>query len=79
MPMKAGGVNEIGTRPGVSLGDVLTQVFIYYLSKQTNKKTLEKSLECIFEARIVNFYFIRNMAGEDWLCCNSASRQRLRL
>lgn len=34
MPMKTGGVNEIGTRPGVSLVDGLIQVFICYLSKQ---------------------------------------------
>jgi len=34
MLMKTGGLNEIGTRPGVSLVDVLILVFIYYQSKQ---------------------------------------------
>lgn len=57
----------------VSDGCVNTSINL--LPKQTNKD-LEKSLECIFEAGIINVSFIQNMALEDLLCFNSVNQSK---
>lgn len=49
---------------------------INLLPKQTNKIPSKKSVECIFEAGIINFCLVQTLALEDWLCLNSASQKK---
>lgn len=57
MLMETGGVKEVETGPGVSLMDVLIQVLIYYLSKQT--KTLKNLLNVYLKLELLMFLLFR--------------------
>lgn len=57
MLMETGGVKEVETGPGVSLMDVLIQVVIYYLSKQT--KTLKNLLNVYLKLELLMFLLFR--------------------
>lgn len=77
MLMETGGVKEVETGPGVSLVDVLIQVLIYYLSKQT--KTLKNLLNVYLKLELLMFLLFRMW---HWKICSvltAQTNQRLRL